>query len=163
MHFNQNYMFVTKMVQKDETVESMMKKYEVSMQEKGGKEKLVDAMVQDFLVIHMKVAEDLLTMHHCLGELERLALRQYPLGVAEYVDMLIFAEKQECRPGWENRLCYLEGAKKAAVVMEQAGKGVDPQCKELAVLNSGLLHSNINESGGILELHDFLCLFGSSL
>ena len=51
--------------------------------------------------------------------LDEIALKPNPLTQVEYLELLIESEKRECKPGWKQRLRYIEEAKSQAEILSK--------------------------------------------
>lgn len=61
-----------------------------------------------------------------MKSLDRIAQRQNPLTVVDYLDSLIETEKIECKQGWQERVKYLQEARRDAKVIKEIGEGKMP-------------------------------------
>ena len=55
-----------------------------------------------------------------MQRLDKIALKQSPLTQVQHLDLLIEAEKQEGKPGYQSRIQIYEKAKKEAQILETA-------------------------------------------
>ncbi|CAG0886462.1 unnamed protein product [Darwinula stevensoni] len=66
------------------------------------------------------------TAHACLQKLQKIVLMPDPLLVLEWVDLLIKREKIESRPGFIQRIRYLQEARSKAALVYMLERNVDP-------------------------------------
>ena len=51
--------------------------------------------------------------------MDEIALKPNPLTEVEYLELLIESEKREAKPGWKQRIQYLEEAKRHAEILSK--------------------------------------------
>ena len=52
----------------------------------------------------------------CIQRLDEIALRPHPFSAPDYIDLMIAAEKQEHRPGYQQRIVTLQKLRQMAVI-----------------------------------------------
>ncbi|CAG0887059.1 unnamed protein product [Darwinula stevensoni] len=63
--------------------------------------------------------------YESMQKLKNIALKPDPLGVSDYIDLLIETEKQEIEPGYIQRIKYLQGIREKASLGEKLKKDFD--------------------------------------
>ncbi|CAG0897640.1 unnamed protein product [Darwinula stevensoni] len=87
---------------------------------------LLEELIKDFNQERVKVLELTREAHKCKQKLEEIALNPNPLGITDYIDLLIQRETQEGKPGFLQRIKYLEDAKEKAELAKKLKDGFDP-------------------------------------
>merc|ERR1712232_781920 len=67
----------------------------------------------------MRVLRNTVEVREGLLRLQQIALRDDPLSHLDYIDQLIQAEKQEAKPGWQQRSSQLHNLRQQAEHLEQ--------------------------------------------
>uniref|UniRef100_A0A0E9Y0P7 Uncharacterized protein n=1 Tax=Anguilla anguilla TaxID=7936 RepID=A0A0E9Y0P7_ANGAN len=62
-------------------------------------------------------------MARSLRRLQEIALRPDPLSTPGYIELLIEAEKQECKPGYKKRVAELQNVLEGALIVNKVAKG----------------------------------------
>uniref|UniRef100_A0A0E9V4X9 Uncharacterized protein n=1 Tax=Anguilla anguilla TaxID=7936 RepID=A0A0E9V4X9_ANGAN len=62
-------------------------------------------------------------MARSVHRLQEIALRPDPLSTPGYIELLIEAEMQECKPGYKKRVAELQNVLKGAVIVNKVAKG----------------------------------------
>ena len=70
--------------------------------------------------VHEEVCAMMDRAQKCLNRLDQIALKKNPLTRIDYLDLLIKSEKQQAKPGWEQRLAYYEAAREQASMISKA-------------------------------------------
>ncbi|CAG0898526.1 unnamed protein product [Darwinula stevensoni] len=69
--------------------------------------------------------------HECLQELDKIALKPDLLNITDYIDILIVGEKNEAKPGFIQRIKYLQDTREKAQLLEVLKNDSDPYGKYL--------------------------------
>ena len=133
-HKNLPYLIEYDTVKEIRTSENLKKKYENAKKGKSKVEGMIerlDGILQD---VHSKVMAMICRAQQCLRRLDEIALKPNPLTQVEYLELLIESEKQEAKPGWRQRVQYLEEAKRHAEVLSKVKdvKAAEKEIKEKA-------------------------------
>ena len=119
-HVNNPYCFEIYTEEEVKTSDELKQKYQTAMQ---GKNKVED-MVNQINCYLLSVEDDVITkvseVQRALQRLDKIALKQSPLTQVEHLDLLIQAEKQEGKPGWQSRIKIYQKAKEDAKILEKA-------------------------------------------
>lgn len=119
-HVNNPYRFeLYKEIERKTSVE-LQKKYKTALQ---GKNKVQDILIQinhSLLMVEDDVISKVTEVQRALQRLDKIALKQSPLTQVQHLNLLIEAEKQECKPGYQSRIQIYEKAKQEAQILEKA-------------------------------------------
>ena len=124
-HVNNPYHF--KIYQEDEvkTSQELKDKYQTALKGKDA----VENMVKQINCFLLAVEDDVITkvgeVQRALQRLDKIALKQSPLTQVEHLDLLIEAEKQECKPDYQARIKVYQKAKEDAKILEKAKNSPD--------------------------------------
>ncbi|MGH0118721.1 UNVERIFIED_CONTAM: hypothetical protein FKN15_005707 [Acipenser sinensis] len=77
----------------------------------------------EFHKIEDKLMQLIEMSSNCLARLEEIALKPNTLSTVEYIDLLIHNEKEERKPGFEDRIQNLTEMKSQAEIMAKIAKG----------------------------------------
>uniref|UniRef100_A0A0E9Y050 Uncharacterized protein n=1 Tax=Anguilla anguilla TaxID=7936 RepID=A0A0E9Y050_ANGAN len=86
-------------------------------------EDVVKQLEQEYEDVQFDVFEKTDKMAKSISRLQEIALRPDPLSTPGYIELLIEAEKQECKPGYKNRVAELQNVLEAAVIVNKVAKG----------------------------------------
>ena len=101
----------------------ILDRYKVAESSKNELEDLIKKLNKRITEIDDIIEQLLQQARQSLCRLQEIALRPNPMSQEEYIEMLIEAEKQECKPGWQYRVKGLEDAKKKASMLMKVEKG----------------------------------------
>lgn len=122
-HVNSQFKYEYVVEMQEQTNEDMKRTYAEKLKGRTDKASVINAMVQTFEEIQLKVLKDSRDVRDGLSRLREIALREDPLSHLDYIDQMILAEKQECEPGWQERISQLYELRKQA---EHLDKLKDP-------------------------------------
>ncbi|CAG0892511.1 unnamed protein product [Darwinula stevensoni] len=125
-HVNNPYRFELYEEEETRTAEELKKKYEAAAGKRLDAEGIVKEIIKDFNKERSKILELIKEAHQCLQKLDKIALKPDPLGVTDYLDLLIRTEKREARPGYAQRIKYLEDTRAKAELSEKLREDFDP-------------------------------------
>ena len=113
-HKNTPYIFefVTEKVKK--TYQEKLAKYEKATGEKLTHEKLIEKMTQELDDLTYQIQYMMAEVNDCNNRLKQIALRPDPLSMTDHIDLMIEAEKQEKRVGYEGRIRMLNNIRQKA-------------------------------------------------
>ena len=115
-HVNNPYRFDTYKDKEVVTLDSLKVKYFAAKKGKAKKEDIIRAIKERLTLVDQLVMENIRQVQRSLSRLDLIALKPNPLSEIEYIDLLIESEKQEAKAGWNERVQYLQAAKKQAQV-----------------------------------------------
>ena len=105
-------------------MEELKKRYEEAMGKKNTIERIISKMENHQQLIHTKVLQMVQTTKQSLHRLDEITLKPNPFTKVEYIELLIRSEKQECRPGWQQRIkCYEEMKQQAMLLKAVSNEG----------------------------------------
>ncbi|CAG0882937.1 unnamed protein product [Darwinula stevensoni] len=125
-HVNNTYRFEIYEVEETRTAEDLKEKYEAAAGKMLDAEEIVKELTKEFNRERAKILQLTKQAHACLKKLDEIALKPDPLGVTDYLDLLIETEKKENRPGYLQRIKYLENTRAKAALGEMLKKDFDP-------------------------------------
>ena len=119
-HVNNPYRF--ELYDEDElrTSKELKDKYQTAMLGKNKVESMVNQINCYLLTVEDDVITKISEVQRALQRLDKIALKQSPLTQVEHFDLLIEAEKQECKAGYQTRIKIYEKAKEEAKILQKA-------------------------------------------
>ncbi|CAG0887783.1 unnamed protein product [Darwinula stevensoni] len=88
--------------------------------------RLLKKLTRDFNKKREKVFTLVKEAHECKQKLDAIALKPDPLGFTDYIDMLIHSEQFENRPGYMQRIKYLDEARAKAELTKGLMENINP-------------------------------------
>ena len=70
------------------------------------------------------ILEKVETVANCIARLEEIALRPNPFSSVQYINLIIDQEKEDKRPGFEDRIVSLERLREVAEIQEKIRNNV---------------------------------------
>ncbi|CAG0898718.1 unnamed protein product, partial [Darwinula stevensoni] len=125
-HVNNPYRFDLYEEEETRTAEDLKKKYEKAEGRRLNAQGVVKALIKDFNRERVKILDLTKKAHACLQKLDEIALKPDPLGVTDYLDLLIETERREGKIGHVQRIKYLEDTRAKAALSEKLKKDFDP-------------------------------------
>ena len=119
-HVNNPYRFEIYTEEEVRTLDDLKQKYQTAMQGKNKVEDMVNQINCDLLTAEDDVISKVSEVQRALQRLDKIALKQSPLTQVEHINLLIQAEKQEGKPGYQSRIQIYEKAKEEAKILEKA-------------------------------------------
>ena len=111
-HFNQTYRWEYVVEIQSSSSDELLEKYETLFNKKLTAQELLKAMEDDLENIQAQVLKHVEEAKSCIQRLEAIALRpNSSITTAEYVDLLINAEDQERKPGYQDRITSLKNVR----------------------------------------------------
>ena len=104
------------------TSEDLKKKYYQAKEGKSRAESMISTLQQTLDDVDCYVMTLIREVKESLARLDEIALKPNPLTEVEYIDLLIQSEKLEAKPGWLQRVQYLEGAREQASITRELQK-----------------------------------------
>lgn len=118
-HRNLPYLIEYVTMTETRTLEYLKKKYHMAVQQKATSEQMMKAMEESLQGVHVQVLNMIKGAQQSLRRLDEIALKPNPLTQVEYLELLIESEKREAKPGWKQRIQYLEVAKSHAEILSK--------------------------------------------
>ena len=103
MHKNMRYHFEVAQETVTKTADEVKAKYEKAKQTTLTHKELVDAMVEDYASLQLRVSKLLDEVRKSVNLLRQIALRDDPLSQIDYIDLMIQSEEQGHKPGYKER------------------------------------------------------------
>ena len=119
-HVNNPYCFETYKEKEERTSEELQEKYKTALQGKNKVEAILHQINYYLLTVEDDVISKVDEVQRALQRLDKIALKQSPLIQIQHLDLLIEAEKQGGKPGYQSRIQIYEKAKKDAQILETA-------------------------------------------
>ena len=118
-HKNRPFVIEYETVTETRTAEDLKKKYHKAVKDKATSEKMMKSIEESLQKVHVEVLTMIKKAQHSLRRLDEIALKHNPLTQVEYLEMLIESEKMEAKPGWKQRVKFLEVAKRHAETLSK--------------------------------------------
>jgi len=116
-HRNLPYLIKYVTTAKKRTAEHLKKKYHKAVRGKATCEQMMKSIEDSLQEVHIQVYSTIERAQRCLRRLDEIALKPNPLTQVDYLELLIESEKRETKPGWKQRIQYLEEAKRHAEML----------------------------------------------
>ncbi|KAL1279163.1 hypothetical protein QQF64_025836 [Cirrhinus molitorella] len=123
VHFNQKYKWDYVKEKRKETYQDLKKRYEDAHGQVMSNEKIFEELEKEFHVVQEIVAELIKGSQKSLERLQEIALQPNPLSTPDYIDLMIESEKQEAKPGFQDRIQSLMEVKKKAEIISKVSTG----------------------------------------
>nr|XP_055045989.1 uncharacterized protein si:ch73-170d6.2 [Misgurnus anguillicaudatus] len=123
VHFNQAYKWEYVKEMRKDTYNELKQRFEVANDEVMSKEKIFEKLEQEFEEVQIIVFELIESSQKSLERLKEIALKPNPLSTPDYIDLMIEAEKQEAKPGFQDRIQSLMNVRKQAEIMSKVSTG----------------------------------------
>ena len=133
-HKNLPYLIEYEKVTEMRTSEDLKKKYETALTGKNKVEGMIGKLEEYLMEVHTNVLTMIVNAQQSLRRLDEIALKPNPLTEIQYLELLIESEKNEARPGWRQRVQYIEEAKRQAQMLSKVKdvKAVEKEIKDKA-------------------------------
>ena len=118
-HRNLPYLIKYVTTPEKRTAEHLKKKYHKAVKEKASSQLMMKSIEDSLQDVHTQVYSTIERAQRCLRRLDEIALKPNPLTQVEYLELLIESEKREAKPGWKQRIQYLEEAKSHADILSK--------------------------------------------
>ena len=116
-HVNRPYRYeICEEIEK-RTSEDLKRRYYTAMSSESSAKDMVANMEDHLKFLERKVLEMAHEAKESMQHLDEIALKPTPLTEVEYIDLLIESEKQEAKPGFQQRIKYYENIKQQALIM----------------------------------------------
>ena len=130
VHKNRLYLIEYKTITETRTAEHLMKKYQKAVQQKAKSEQMIESINESLQNVHAKVLDIIKRVSGSLRRLDEIALKPNPVTQVEYLELLIESEKREAKPGWTQRIQYLEAVKSHAELLSKVKNEKESQKPE---------------------------------
>ena len=130
-HVNNPYYFEIYKEEEERTSEELKKKYDAANQGKAKVQDLIREAESRLSQMDELVMDMILQVQRSLARLDEIALRPNQLSEVEYIDLMIKSEKSEHNIGWDDRVQYLQLARKQAQITAGIRTEITPE-KEAA-------------------------------
>ena len=118
-HRNLPYLIEYRTVTETRTAEYLRKKYHMAVEEKATSEQMMREIEESLQKVHEEVFTMIKRAQQSIRRLDEIALKPNPVTQVEYLEMLIESEKMDGKPGWKQRVKYLNAAKRHAEVLSK--------------------------------------------
>ncbi|XP_053569240.1 uncharacterized protein LOC128659694 [Bombina bombina] len=123
VHFNQKYRWIYEELKEKRTYEEIKNNFEKASGEVMTTEKILTELNDDYKIVRQNMFILINRASQSLKRLHEIALRPDPLTTTEYIDMMIESEKQEVKPGYQERTKSLTDVKEMAELIKKIEKG----------------------------------------
>lgn len=123
VHFNQAYKWEYVTEKKKETYKVLKQRYEEAHGEVLSKEQIFERLEKEFEDVQIIVFQLLEDSQRSLERLQEIALKPNPLSTPDYIDLMIESEKQEAKPGFQDRIQSLMKVRKKAEIVSKVSTG----------------------------------------
>lgn len=118
-HKNRPYLIQYETITETRTAEHLIEKYQKAVQQKARSKQMIESIKESIQSLHAKVLHIIKRVQKSLRRLDEIALKPNPVTQVEYLELLIESEKREAKPGWKERLQYLEAVKSHAELLSK--------------------------------------------
>ncbi|XP_048013184.1 uncharacterized protein LOC125246285 [Megalobrama amblycephala] len=122
-HFNQKYRWEYFPEKRKGTYQELKKRYKNAHGQVMSKEKIFEELEKELEKNQDTVAGLIERSQKSLERLEEIALKPNPLSTPDYIDLMIESEKQEAKPGFQDRIQSLMDVRKKAEIISKVSTG----------------------------------------
>ncbi|XP_054846956.1 uncharacterized protein LOC129337379 [Eublepharis macularius] len=122
IHFNQKYRWEYETVKEKQTYAQIKEKYERACGEVLTTEKFFEELQEEYAAVEDAVLTLIEQSSHSIQRLQEIALKPNPMATPEHIDLLIQAEQQEAKPGFQDRIKALQGVREMAVIVNKIAR-----------------------------------------
>ncbi|XP_026063529.1 uncharacterized protein LOC113046776 [Carassius auratus] len=130
-HSRENFMWTYETKVETKTIKELKENFMEAKGEFMDTKQMLETLEKDLCKIKDKLMNLIKLSTDCMKRLDEIALKPKSLSTAEYLEILIKTEKEEKRPGFEDRIVELEDIKKEALLLEKIARGEDLLVTEL--------------------------------
>ncbi|KAK2917139.1 hypothetical protein Q8A67_001513 [Cirrhinus molitorella] len=123
VHFNQKYKWDYVKEKRKETYHELKRCFEDAHGQVMLNEKILEKLEKELHVVQGIVAELIVGSQKSLERLQDIALKPNPLSTPDYIDLMIESEKQEAKPGFQDRIQSLMEVRKKAEIIRKVSTG----------------------------------------
>ncbi|XP_064389644.1 uncharacterized protein LOC135337609 [Halichondria panicea] len=121
-HVNNPYYFEIYQEDEERTSEELKLKFDAAKEGKARVEYIIQETERRLTQMDELVMDMIQQVQQSVNRLGHIALKPNPLSEVEYIEIMIKSEKAECKTGWDERVQYLESAKKQAQITQGIAK-----------------------------------------
>ncbi|XP_060103874.1 uncharacterized protein LOC132578061 [Heteronotia binoei] len=122
VHFNQKYRWVYETEKQKQTYAQIKEKYEKACGQAMTTEKIFQQLREEYEVMESAVFSLIEQSSRSIQRLQEIALKPNPMATPEHIDLLIQAEQQEAKPGFQDRVQSLQGVREMAVIVDKIAR-----------------------------------------
>ncbi|XP_042328392.1 uncharacterized protein LOC121933131 [Sceloporus undulatus] len=122
VHFNQKYRWEYKTIKEKQTYGQIKANYEKASKEAMTMEKVFEHLQKEYAQVEKRMLKQIEDSTRCIDRLQEIALKPNPMATPDHIDLLIEAEKQEAKPGFQDRIKALERAREMAVTVSKIAR-----------------------------------------
>ncbi|XP_067283491.1 uncharacterized protein [Pseudorasbora parva] len=123
VHFNQKYKWTYVPEKRKGTYHDLKKRYKDAHGQIMSKEKIFEELEKELEEVQDIVTGLIESSQKSLELLQEIALKPNPLTTPDYIDLMIESEKQEAKPGFQDRIQSLMDVRKKAEIISQVSTG----------------------------------------
>ncbi|KAL0147764.1 hypothetical protein M9458_056940 [Cirrhinus mrigala] len=123
VHFSQKHKWVYVTEKKKQTYQDLKKRFEDAHGKVTSKEKIFEKLEMGLMNVQRTVARLIEKSQKSLERLQEIALKPNPLSTPDYIDLMIESEKQEAKPGFQDRIQSLMEVRKKAEILSKVPTG----------------------------------------
>ncbi|XP_056627513.1 uncharacterized protein LOC130439107 [Triplophysa dalaica] len=123
VHFNQAYKWDYVKEMKKGTYKELKQRYKEAKGEVMSKEQIFQKLEKEFEDVQIIVFKLIENSQNSLQRLQEIALKPNPLSTPDYIDLMIESEKQEAKPGFQDRIQSLMKVRTKAEIMSKVSSG----------------------------------------
>ncbi|XP_046463224.1 uncharacterized protein LOC124209324 [Daphnia pulex] len=115
-HFNQKYRYEMVKEKVKRSSDAIRQQYQGAKNEAITNEQLLKNIQKEIDEYESQLMELMKATYPCIQRLEEIALRPHSFSAPDYIDLLIAVEKQENRPGYQQRITTLQKLRQMAEI-----------------------------------------------
>ncbi len=123
VHFCQKYKWDYVTEKRKETYQDLKKRFEDAHGKVRSKEKIFEELEKELMVVQDIVTCLIEQSQKSLERLQDIALKPNPLSTPDYIDLMIESEKQEAKPGFQDRIQSLMEVRNKAEIISKVSTG----------------------------------------
>ncbi|EFX70693.1 hypothetical protein DAPPUDRAFT_30529, partial [Daphnia pulex] len=114
VHFNQKYRYEMVKEKVQRSSDAIRQQYQGAVSEALTNEQLLARIEKEIKKHESQLMELMQATYPCIQRLDEIALRPHPFSTPDYIDLMIAAEKQEHRSGYQQRIVTLHKLREMA-------------------------------------------------
>ncbi len=115
-HFNQKYRYEMVKEKVKRSSDAIRQQYQGAKNEAITNEQLLKNIQKEIDEYESQLMELMKATYPCIQRLDEIALRPHPFSAPDYIDLMIATEKQEHRPGYQQRIATLQKLRQMAEI-----------------------------------------------
>ena len=115
-HFNQRFRYEMVKEKVTRSSDAIRQSYQGAAKEALTNEQLLDRIEKDIEKHEKHLVELMQATYPCIQRLDEIALKPHPFSTPDYIDLMVAAEKQEHRAGYQQRIVTLQKLRKMAEI-----------------------------------------------